>query len=242
MGYDPLSFYFNPSLVVKNLSSLGESLLTTPPHDSKSQYSLDLYPSQQSATCDSLAQYLGTDNSTTKGRYSYAHPSGNQRQNSSGKRDSPSEQEEDGCSYQWSLPQPQPQPHLRLEDSKHSHKTATFIYGNDQTFTPDAFQNSCGTFGGSFAGKSLLTDSIKGPQQRSNGKHKAPRGCDHRTSNKKTNQSTQSDSLHETIPERPSEQTISPFAEQLLQQQSLQLRVLQQQIVNMQVKSTSHTN
>ena len=147
-------------------------------------------------------------------------------------------QEDTGLDYKWSLPRPQPQPCLRADESKEMHRTAVFWNGNEQTMGSDALQMSCGTFGGSLMNRNVLTDSIKGSKPvHARSRSNAP-GSSHNNSetrgmyfDSRNNQSNQSDSLNEGSHDK----SISPLAEKLLQQQAAQLKLLQNQILNLQV-------
>lgn len=242
--YNPLSFYFNPNLLIRNTTDIHESFLKAPRLSSRSRNSFE--SCQQPVVGDLFEQYLGSEKNFSD--YSEKNKTKKQTYN---QRDSQkfqsaqSEVDDEEYGYQWSLPKPQPQPQLqpnpRLEDSKDYNKTATFIHGNDQTLTADLLQMSSGTFGGSFFGKNVLTDSIKGHHSnhmRSKSNINGQTGQRlSETRDSKTNQSNQSDSFSDQYTgDRYNDKSISPFAEKLLQQQASQLKFLQQQILNLQVK------
>ena len=71
------------------------------------------------------------------------------------------EEETDNYDINYELPRPQPQPRLqghnshRFDDSKDSHRTATFIQGSEQTFAQDSKRDN------KVLGQNILTDSIK---------------------------------------------------------------------------------
>lgn len=214
---------------MKDIANLHDSVLQSP-----SKYK-DLNDSRQLPGMDSLEQYLGMDSaSTIKCSECKSNCRGACRR---GRQDESVDtlQEDAGLDYKWSLPRPQPQPSLRADDSKDLHRTATFWHGSDQTLDSNALQMSCGTFGGSLMGRNVLTESIKGAKpvhgrSRSNAanshNNSEMRGYDNRI-----NQSNQSDSLNEGSQDK----SISPLAEKLLQQQAAQLKMLQTQILTLQV-------
>ena len=224
----PVNFSFNPNLIVKEINQIQDGFLKTPRSTAKIHSSNDHvmnshhhYSSRQ--VNDSFDQYLSLEQPIRQTPAPHRFSARKNEMMSVSRNlqtDSYQFDNEEDFDSHFSLPKPQPQPTItpmhvsNLESSRFSHKTATFVNGSDQTFTPDGLQGIESGFG-SLCGRNQLTDSLKlldNPLTSSDMKL-SQRYHHHRQDSEK----------------------LSPLAEKLLQQQAQQLKFLQQQIVNLQV-------
>ena len=133
IDYLQWSFMLSPDNIIKDLWSLKKIIQESVHNISKEPQS-----TRRIKNSDSLSNYL---NSNTKESFS-----------------DNGDDEIDNYDQTYKLPKPQPQPQPqqlthRLDESKDSQKTGTFIHGNEQTFDQDGR--------GSARFKNLLSDSVK---------------------------------------------------------------------------------
>ena len=225
-----INFSFNPNLIVKEINQIQDGFLKTPRSTPKLQASTEytghmLLQNQKNNSSkqvnDSFDQYLSLDQPIRQTPAPHRFSGKKNELMSITKNlqtDSYQYDYEEDFDSQFALPKPQPQPIIsqlqgsHLENSRFSHKTAAFVNGSDQTFTPEALQGAESNFE-SLYGKNQLMESLK----------------------LLDNPLTSSDMKSSQRNHRHDEK-LSPLAEKLLQQQAQQLKFLQQQILNLQVR------
>jgi hypothetical protein len=237
MNHAHWAFPFSKSLLINDFQFLKKPMMIT----SNTQSTKSPFNKKTVKKDDSLTKYLSTNK--TKPQRHQASPS-----------DCHDDEEIDTYDANFMLPKPQPQPSMirNLDDSSNSHRTATFIHGNEQTFAQEGVQSK------GLNGQTVLTESIRkwnGTSNLNNLSLQNTSGSNSlaQSSGKKGhhshNNSHHSHHSHHSHGSTHSsyhgkfyiyfynkiEEKLSPFAERLLAQQNEQLKFLQEQILALQV-------